>query len=115
MLCCTGIDGFSNVNRTHIEAALPVLKRNGVPYLVHAEIVGDDTEPQVTSASSIVIAHSITRGYHTVALWLILLWCQGGVYIHAFCAHEVCLFHVVTSCVHSMFVNVYMLAGSTQW
>ncbi|KAL0052815.1 hypothetical protein WJX82_008241 [Trebouxia sp. C0006] len=41
-----GIDGFSNVNRTHIEAALPVLKRNGVPYLVHAEIVGDDTEPQ---------------------------------------------------------------------
>ena len=42
-----GIDGFSNVNRTHIEAALPVLKRNGVPYLVHAEIVDDDIQPQV--------------------------------------------------------------------
>ncbi|KAA6420022.1 MAG: allantoinase [Trebouxia sp. A1-2] len=41
-----GIDGFSNVNRTHIEAALPVLKRNGAPYLVHAEIVDDDTQPQ---------------------------------------------------------------------
>ncbi|KAL3162052.1 hypothetical protein ABBQ38_009118 [Trebouxia sp. C0009 RCD-2024] len=36
-----GISGFSNVNRTDIEAALPVLKRNGVPYLVHAELPED--------------------------------------------------------------------------
>lgn len=36
-----GIEGFSNVNRSHIEAALPVLKQNGVPYLIHAEIVAD--------------------------------------------------------------------------
>ena len=35
------------MNRTHIEAALPVLKRNGVPYLVHAEIVDDDVQLQV--------------------------------------------------------------------
>ncbi len=46
-----GIEGFSNVNRTHIEAALPVLKRNGVPYLIHAEIVDEDTEPQVRLVS----------------------------------------------------------------
>lgn len=40
-----GIEGFTNVAHTHIEAALPVLKRNGVPLLVHAEVV-DDREPQ---------------------------------------------------------------------
>ena len=45
-LRCTGIEGFTNVAHTHIEAALPVLKRNGVPMLVHAEVV-DDREPQV--------------------------------------------------------------------
>jgi len=46
---------------------LPVLKRNGAPYLVHAEIV-DDTEPQVISASSPVIGLFIMRGYHTAVL-----------------------------------------------
>ena len=44
--CCSGISGFSNVNRTDIEAALPVLKLNGVPYLIHAELP-EDIEAQV--------------------------------------------------------------------
>ena len=92
LLCCTGIDGFSNVNRTHIEAALPVLKRNGVPYLVHAEIVGDDTEPQVTSASSTVFAYAPMRGYHAAVLWLMFLWGHGSVYyVHAVCVKCACL------------------------
>ena len=42
---CAGIEGFTNVAHTHIEAALPVLKRNGVPLLVHAEVV-DDRAPK---------------------------------------------------------------------
>jgi len=58
----------SAMSTGHIEAALPVLKRNGAPYLVHAEIVDDDTEPQVISASSPVIGLFIMRGYHTAVL-----------------------------------------------
>ena len=42
-----GISGFSNVNRTDIEAALPIMKRNGVPYLIHAELP-EDIETQVS-------------------------------------------------------------------
>ena len=41
LCCCAGISGFSNVNRTDIEAALPILKRNDAPYLIHAEIPED--------------------------------------------------------------------------
>lgn len=39
---------------THIEAALPVLKRNGVPLLVHAEVV-DDREPKASSKKLVVV------------------------------------------------------------
>ncbi len=113
LLCCTGIDGFSNVNRTHIEAALPVLTRNGAPYLVHAEIVGDDdTEPQVISACSTVLAHSIMRGYHAAVIWLVLPWCHVGVYyVYAAYVECACLTQVNIVCTYHVCVmslcNVY--------
>lgn len=69
-LYCAGIEGFTNVAHTHIEAALPVLKRNGVPMLVHAEVV-DEREPQVRpyswhaqpglSSSVFLLAHLLSH------------------------------------------------------
>src|SRR5271156_5187114 len=35
-----GIDGFSMVNRTQLEAALPAVARSGLPLLTHAELPG---------------------------------------------------------------------------
>lgn len=53
----TGIEGFTNVAHTHIEAALPILKRNGVPLLVHAEVV-DDREPKARQSAPTAYAGS---------------------------------------------------------
>ena len=39
----SGINDFPNVSRIHIEAALPLLKRKGVPLYVHAETVTPTT------------------------------------------------------------------------
>jgi allantoinase len=38
-MCPSGIRDFDHVSVGHVRAALPVLKRLGVPYLVHAELV----------------------------------------------------------------------------
>ena len=47
---------------THIEAALPVLKRNGVPFLVHAEVV-DDREPKASYNKLLLVCqHSTCSG-----------------------------------------------------
>ena len=41
-----GMSDFPNVSISHIQAALPVLQRMGVPLYIHAELV-DDRQPQV--------------------------------------------------------------------
>ncbi|HEY6392555.1 MAG TPA: allantoinase AllB [Bryobacteraceae bacterium] len=35
-----GIDGFTMVNRTHLEAAMPLVAKTGLPLLTHAELPG---------------------------------------------------------------------------
>ena len=45
--CVSGIDDFDTVLEEDIVSALPFLKRNGLPYYVHAEIP-DDTLFQVS-------------------------------------------------------------------
>ena len=57
LCCCAGISGFSNVNQTDIEAALPILKRNGVPYLIHAEIP-EDIPTNVSHHTSLMMSLS---------------------------------------------------------
>ena len=64
------------MNRSHIEAALPVLKQNGVPYLIHAEIVAD-AEAQVTSHISSHLQHGHSQPIYTTVM-LHIVHCQQG-------------------------------------
>lgn len=64
------------MNRSHIEAALPVLKQNGVPYLIHAEIVAD-AEAQVTSHISSHLHQSHSQPIYTTVM-LHIVHCQTG-------------------------------------
>jgi allantoinase len=41
----SGIDDFVQVNEEHIRRAIPILAKHGVPYLIHAELDREDSEP----------------------------------------------------------------------
>lgn len=41
----SGLDEFPQVNATHISQAIPILAKYDVPYLIHAELDDDDSEP----------------------------------------------------------------------
>uniref|UniRef100_A0A7S3QQ76 allantoinase n=1 Tax=Dunaliella tertiolecta TaxID=3047 RepID=A0A7S3QQ76_DUNTE len=45
-MCPSGINDFPNVDAKAIAAALPFLKKAGVPFFVHAELVSDIPKPQ---------------------------------------------------------------------
>lgn len=46
-MCHSGINDFPNVAREDIAAALPFLKRRGLPFFVHAEVVSPVDVPEV--------------------------------------------------------------------
>eukprot|EP00967_Tisochrysis_lutea_P068221 scaffold89263_cov18-Tisochrysis_lutea.AAC.3 len=50
-MCPSGINDFPNVDAKAIAAALPFLKKAGVPFFVHAELVSDIPKPQVRSCT----------------------------------------------------------------
>jgi allantoinase len=41
----SGIDDFQRVDESHIRRAIPILARHAVPYLIHAELDKDESEP----------------------------------------------------------------------
>ncbi|MEH6570180.1 MAG: allantoinase AllB [Halioglobus sp.] len=41
----SGIDDFQRVDESHIAQAIPILAKHDVPYLIHAELDTEDTEP----------------------------------------------------------------------
>lgn len=47
----SGIDDFPQVSEEHMRAAIPLLARYGVPYLIHAELDKDETPPAEIGSS----------------------------------------------------------------
>lgn len=52
-MCPSGINDFEHVTGPDIAAALPVLKRAGVPLMLHAEVVSEVPEPTVSVSDDV--------------------------------------------------------------
>jgi len=60
-MCPSGINDFPNVDAEAISAALPFLKKAGVPFFVHAELVSDIPQSQVGSSAR--LTHSVRETF----------------------------------------------------
>ncbi len=68
-MCPSGINDFGHVTAADIAAALPFLKRAGVPFFVHAELVSDLPPPKVGLGACAAAVASCAAQRH----WRVLL------------------------------------------
>ena len=68
----SGIDDFPQVDETHMRAAIPLLARYGVPYLVHAELDRDNTPPAEIGTSYQSFLASRPRQWENDAIALMI-------------------------------------------
>lgn len=68
MLTLAGINDFPNVGEEDIRKALPFLKKAGVPYYVHAELLQNDSSPVSLLASMCRCSRSLILSLPAVGL-----------------------------------------------
>lgn len=81
-LCHSGIDDFPNATRTELDLAMPLLKRCGVPLLVHAELVDGDIAMNDPSSYRDYLASRPQRYERDAIAMMIELADSTGCHVH---------------------------------
>jgi allantoinase len=68
----SGIDDFPQVDERHMRAAIPILARYNVPYLIHAELDRDNTPPADIGSSYQSFLQSRPRSWENDAVDLVI-------------------------------------------